>query len=84
MVNGEATNNIFLKDIISTFRLTSPTVVYNSDEEAPDICYTNQRVLCLHPGLPSWYPEDVTKKMANKSEVENKMANDSMLQFEII
>ena len=83
MVNGEATNNIFLNDIISTFRLTSPTVVYNSDEEAPDICYTNQWVLCLHPGLPSWYPEDVTKEMAKKSEVENEMANDGMLQFEI-
>ena len=66
-VDGVNINDMFIRDIISTFRLTSPTIVYNSDEEAPDICYTNQRVLCLHPSLLSWYPEDDNKKLANES-----------------
>ena len=66
-VDGVNINDMFIRDIISTFRLTLPTIVYNSDEEAPDICYTNQRVLCLHPSLPSWYPEDDNKKLANES-----------------
>ena len=67
--NGETNIDVFLRDIIETYKLTSPTIVYNSDEEAPDICYTNQWVLCLHPGLPSWYPEDDTKKLANDSKI---------------
>lgn len=32
--------NMFLQDIITTFRLTSAIIVYNKDEEAPDICYS--------------------------------------------
>ena len=47
--------------------MTSPTIIYNSAEEVPDICYTNQWLLCLHPDLPSWYPEDDNKKLANES-----------------
>ena len=38
--------NRFSQDLISTFQLTSPTVLYDSDE-APEICYADQRVLCL-------------------------------------
>ena len=38
--------NNFVQDIISTFNLTSPTILYDSDE-APEICYAGQRVLCL-------------------------------------
>ena len=41
--------NQFVHDIISTFNLTLPTVLYDSDE-APQICYENtpeRRVLCL-------------------------------------
>ena len=63
---GEDNINVFIEDIITTFSLTSPTIVYNS-EEAPDICHKAQWVLCLHPGMPSWYPEDDTKKLANES-----------------
>ena len=38
--------NRFIQDVISTFQLTSPTIIYDSDE-APGICYADQRVLCL-------------------------------------
>ena len=62
--------DVFLRDIIDTFRLTSPTIVYDSDEEAPEICYTDEWVLCLHPGMPSWYPEDEQQKLANESDKE--------------
>ena len=46
-VDGEDTISFFLQDVITTFRLVSPTIVYNADEEAPEICYTNQWLLCL-------------------------------------
>ena len=41
--------NQFVHDIISTFNLTLPTILYDSDEP-PQICYENtpeRRVLCL-------------------------------------
>ena len=41
--------NNFVNDIISTFNLTLPTVLYDSNEP-PQICYENtpqRRVLCL-------------------------------------
>ena len=36
----------FIRDIISTFQLDLPTIVYDGDE-APEICYAGKRVLCL-------------------------------------
>ena len=56
--NGEDTLNNFLKDMISKFRLTSPTIVYNSDEDAPDICNKEKWVSCVHTGLASFYVDD--------------------------
>ena len=38
--------NSFITDVISKFRLISPTIVYDGD--APHICFTNQWVLCLN------------------------------------
>ena len=35
----------FVGDIIDTWKLTLPTILY--DDEAPEICYADQRVLCL-------------------------------------
>ena len=67
-VNADEDSSKFIRDIMSTFRLRSPTIIYNEYEAAPDICYYGNRVLCLHPGLPSWYPKDETKSLANKSE----------------
>ena len=60
---GKTNTNVFLQDIITTFRLTSPTILYNKDEESPAICHSAEWVLCLHSGLMSWYPEDDAKKM---------------------
>ena len=45
-VTGEKLRNSFIQDIISTFQLTSATILYDSDE-APEICYAGLRVLCL-------------------------------------
>ena len=66
---GENNANVFLQDIITTFKLTSPTIVYNKEEEAPDICHSAKWVLCLHSGMSSWYPEpeDDAKKMIEDS-----------------
>ena len=38
---------IFIRDIMTKFQLTSPTILYDRDEEPPEICYTRQWVLCL-------------------------------------
>ena len=66
---GENNVNVFLQDIITTFKLTSPTIVYNKDEETPDICHSAKWVLCLHSGMSSWYPEpeDDAKKLIEDS-----------------
>ena len=45
-VNGDDNIDSFLRDLISTFQLTSPTIVYDTDKP-PEICYTDQWVLCL-------------------------------------
>ena len=46
-VYAEDTTSLFLQDLITTFDLVSPTIVYDADEEAPEICYTKEWVLCL-------------------------------------
>ena len=43
-VNGDDMLNSFIIDIISTFKLTSPTIIYHG--EALEICMTHW-VLCL-------------------------------------
>ena len=43
-VNCDDMLNSFITDIISTFKLTSPTIIYHG--EAPEICMTHW-VLCL-------------------------------------
>ena len=68
VARGENNTDMFLQDIITTFRLTSPTIFYNKDEEAPDICHSAEWVLCLHSGLTSWYPEDDAKMLVNNSK----------------
>ena len=77
---GENNANVFLQDIITTFKLKLPTIVYNKDEEAPDVCKSIKWVLCLHSGLTSWYPEDSAKKLVNDSNLLNyseKLVNHS-------
>ena len=48
-VNCDELLDAFIGDIISSFGLISPTLVYASDE-APDICRTYIWVLCLNQG----------------------------------
>ena len=67
-VNGDEDISRFIKDIMSTFRLHSPTIIYNEYERAPEICYNDYWVLCLHPSQSSWHPQDETKSFTNKSE----------------
>ena len=38
--------NGFISDLILTFRLISPTIIYHG--EAPELCFTTPWVLCLH------------------------------------
>ena len=45
-VCGEEAISSFIEDVMDTFRLKSPTIVYDSDE-APEICYRKTWVLCL-------------------------------------
>ena len=46
IVKGDGKTDNFLGDILSTFKLISPTIIYSNDE-APKICLTRQWVLCL-------------------------------------
>ena len=46
MVNAEDTISSFVRDMMTTFHLSSPTIVYDGDE-APEICYTDPWVLCF-------------------------------------
>ena len=51
-VDGEERMTNFIRDVISAFKLTSPTIIYDSDEQAPEICYNNQWLLCLPSKQP--------------------------------
>ena len=46
VVNCDDKMNVFVTDIISTFQLLSPTILYHGD--APEICFTKDWVLCLN------------------------------------
>ena len=66
MAYGEETLNIFISDIISTFQLNLPALIFGG-EEAPAICYSDQLVHCLSSDE---YAEDI----ANRYEEEMKFA----------
>ena len=46
ITNAEDTISSFIRDMMATFQLSSPTIVYDGDE-VPEICYTDQWMLCL-------------------------------------
>ena len=46
-VNGQEEMDVFINDLVATFQLTSPTILYDNDDEIPEICYESQWVLCL-------------------------------------
>ena len=51
-VNGQETMDIFIKDLVATFQLNSPTIIYDKDDEIPEICYDSHWVLCLSSTNP--------------------------------
>ena len=68
--NGEETISSFIRDIMTTFKLNSPTIIYDSDE-APDICFTDQWVLCLSSqdkGIRAKEPIELTNKSTSGVE----------------
>ena len=46
-VNGQETMDIFLNDLVAAFKFTSPTILYDSDDQIPEICFASHWVLCL-------------------------------------
>ena len=46
MANGEDTINAFIRDIMATFQLHFPTIIYEG-EEALEICFSDQWTHCL-------------------------------------
>ena len=46
MANGEETISTFIGDIMTTFQLNFPTIIYGG-EEPPGICYSDQSFHCL-------------------------------------
>ena len=72
-VNGEETISSFMRDMMADFQLYSPTIVYEGDE-APEICYTDQWVLCL--SSHSQFTENDPKVAANRVKKDNKVTKD--------
>ena len=44
IVKSDSTIDKFVGEILSTFKLMSPTIIY-SDDEAPEICWTKEWLL---------------------------------------
>ena len=66
VVNGEEQFHIFIRDVLSTFKLRSPTIIYDGDDVAPEICFTEDWTLCL----PSYGPERGQAELIKHSESE--------------
>ena len=76
-VNAQKTLDIFMKDLVATFQLTSPTIFYDSDEEAPEICYTSQWLLCLSTAQTEGSPKELENEQGSSRDPEN----DGMLKY---
>ena len=83
-VNGEETLSLFIDDILSTFKLKAPTIIYDGDEP-PVICYTKWWVLCLlSEGLDfENYPGRDEEELGNDSEKVTEPANDGKLSYDM-
>ena len=66
VANGEDTISAFIRDVMITFQLNSPTIIYGG-EEAPEICYSDQWVHCLSS-------DEYEEGIASQYEVEIKLA----------
>ena len=67
--------NPFIFDLVSTFQLTSPTILYDNDAEIPEICYDSQWVLCLssneHERGLNKIPNNPESHMESKNDGRN-------------
>ena len=73
-VDGEETMSIFIHDMMKILHLISPTIVYDTDE-APDICYTHEWVLCLSSANKEW----TTKPERDPKQIPNDQAGEKLL-----
>ena len=64
-VDGEEAISNFIKDVMAAFQLTSPTIVYDS-EEPPEICFNSQWVLCM----PLQYQEETDSEDSGKFAID--------------
>ena len=71
-VNGEDTISSFIRDMMATFQLNSPTIMYGGDE-APEICYTDQWVLCLSTQATQ-VPQRDPQELANDPKSDDESA----------
>ena len=78
--NGEETMNVFIRDVLSTFRLTSPTIIYDGNDVAPEVCYSHQWVLCL----PSKILQSDPKELTNNTENDEELVKDGMLSYNFL
>ena len=75
IVNGQMTiMDIFIKDLLATFKFTSPTILYDSEEGVPEICYTSQWIVCLSTDL---HNDDTERK--SPSDAGSQSENDGMI-----
>ena len=72
-VNGEEELDVFIIDIVATFQLTSPTIIFDG-EDITEICYTYPWLLCLL----SNQPEDDPNELQYNAESHRESENDGM------
>ena len=78
-VDGEDTISHFIRDVMTTFDLTSPTIIYDGGEQPPEICYTQEWVLCLASPIQeneSKHSVNGTVKGDNNKEVSTEERNE--------
>ena len=68
-VNGQEAMDFFINDLVATFQLASPTILY--DNEIPEICYDSQWVLCLSSNLHERDLKEIQDNIKSYRESEN-------------
>ena len=61
--------SLFIEDVLSTFKLKAPTIIYEGDEP-PVICYTKWWVLCLPNEFGNDQGSDEEDSENNKEDSE--------------
>ena len=73
-VSGQHAMDSFINDLVTTFQLSSPTIIYENEDEIPEICYDSQWVLCL----PSIQHEIDMNELPDDPESYRESQNDGM------